>query len=196
MVVAFDFLDVMAWDVALSAVLLGFGALACPYFAKEGRVDEKSRAVRIGFSLALGGSGFYLFLTGIMISLTWPFDMSGGVYNVLFGGVASLGGLVLMAGAACLGFDVSLRPVSYVAFVAGVYAVVDAFAMFSYGLTSSPLMSGLGYLAFAAPAFLSVPAAHLSGRRWRLIFAVFAFVFAVAWMYMAASFTWAHLKPA
>jgi uncharacterized membrane protein len=126
MVMAFDFLDVMAWDVALSGFLLAFGALACPYFGREGRVDEKSRAVRIGFSLALGCAGFYLFLTGIVISFTWPFAMTSGVYNVLFGGVASLGGLVLLAGGACLGLDVSLRPVSYVAFVAGVYAVVDA----------------------------------------------------------------------
>ena len=195
LVLSLDFLDVMAWDVALSAILLAVGSLTLTYDTKERRVEEKSRAIRIGFAIAAGAAGFYLFLAGAVISFIWPFAISGGVYNVLFGGIATLGGLVLLAGSITLAMNVDFRPVTYFAAVVGIYALVDAYAMIIYELTNAPLLSALGYLSFAAPALLSVPSAHFGSKRWRIVFTVFAFLFAAAWMYEAASFSIAHLKP-
>jgi uncharacterized membrane protein len=40
--------------------------------------------------------------------------MSGGIYNVLFGGSASLGGLVIIAFALANYFNYNLRPISYI----------------------------------------------------------------------------------
>jgi putative membrane protein len=196
MVVAFDFLDVMAWDVALSAVLLGVGALALPYDSKEGRVDEKARTMRIGFAVATGAAGFYLFLSGAIIGFTWPFTLASGAYNVLFGGIATIGGLVLLAGSVSLAFNANLKPITYFAAVAGIYGIVDAYGIMFYSLTKEPMLSSLGYLSFVAPALFSVPAAHLASKKWRVVFAAFAFLFAAAWIYQAANFTFAHLKPA
>ncbi len=195
MVLAFDFLDSMAWDVALSAVLLAAGALTLRYNPKEGRVEGASEATRMGFAAASGAAGLYLFLTGLAINFMWPINLSGGVYNVLFGGISALGGLVMLAGAAALAKNLDLRPVTYFAAVVGVYAIIDAAAIFSYGLTKEPLMSALGYLSFAAPAMLSVPLARLNNSKWRFVFAASSVVFAAGWMYQAASFTLAHLKP-
>jgi uncharacterized membrane protein len=185
----------MAWDVALSAVLLALGALTLPYDSKQGHVDESAGHTRMGFAVAAGAAGFYLFLSGIAISFIWPFAITGGVYNILFGGVATLGGLVFLAGAVALARNADLRPVTYFAAVVGVYAMVDAYAIMLYNLTSSPLTSALAYLSFAAPAILSVPLSRLGGKRWRMVFALFAFLFAAAWLIQAASFTLAHLKP-
>jgi uncharacterized membrane protein len=196
MVLAFDFLDVMAWDVCLSAILLGIGAIALPYNSSDHRVEEKARGLRIGFSIAAGVAGFYLALSGIIISYLWPFTIANGVYNVLFGGLATLGGLVLLAGSLALAKNVDLRPITYFATFAGLYAVVDAYAITVYNLTSAPLLAALGYLSFAAPAIFSVPAAQFGNRRWRIVFAGFAFLFAAAWLYQAANFTLAHLNPA
>jgi uncharacterized membrane protein len=196
MVLEFDFLDVMAWDVALTAVLLGIGAIALPYNSQKRQVEDTARDLRIGFAITGGAAGFYLFLSGVAIGFIWPFALSAGVYNVLFGGIAALGGLVTLAGSAALAKNADLRPVTYFAAVTGIYAIVDAYGMIKYNLTSSPFLSALGYLSFAAPAILSVPAAHFEDRRWRLIFAVFAFLFAAAWLYQAANFTLAHLNPA
>jgi len=195
MVLEFDFLDVMAWDVALTAVLLGIAAIALPYNSKKRQVEDTERELRISFAITVGAAGFYLFLSGVAISFIWPFALTSGVYNVLFGGIATLGGLVTLAGSLALAKNVDLRPITYFAAVTGMYAIVDAYAMIKYNLTSSPFLSALGYLSFAAPAILSVPAAHLEDRRWRLIFAVFAFLFAAAWLYQAANFTLAHLNP-
>ncbi len=196
MVLAFDYLDVMAWDVSLSAILLCMGAIMLHYKASSGLVEENTGDSRRGFAIAAGAAGFYLFLSGMVISFSWPFAISSGVYNVLFGGIATLGGLVLLTAAITLFLNANLKPISYFAAVVGLYAFVDAYSMLKYSLTSSPLLSALGYLSFAAPALLSVPATHLANKWWRWLFVLFALLFTVAWLYQAANFTYAHLNPA
>lgn len=195
MVLPFDFLDTMAWDVAISGVLLAVGSIALRYNPSTASIEEESRQLKLGFAVALGVCGFYLFLSGVAISFIWPFAISGGVYNVLFGGIATLGGLVLLAGALALFLNANLRPVTYLAAIAGLYSIVDAYAIVTNGLTSSPLLAALGYLSFAASALLSVPAVHSKSKLWRWLFTVSAFVFAAAWLYQATNFTLAHLQP-
>ena len=195
MVLPLDFLDTMAWDVAASGILLAAASIALPYDSVTGSIEEKNRQLRVGFAVAIGACGLYLFLSGVAISFIWPFTIADGAYNVLFGGIASIGGLVLLGSALALFLNANLRPVAYLAAVTGVYSVVDAYAITINGLTSSPLLAALGYLSFAAPAFLSVPAAHSKSKYWRWLFTVFALVFAAAWLYQAANFTLAHLQP-
>ena len=195
MVLAYDFLDSMAWVVSISGFLLALAAISLRYKPTTASIEEKDMHFRVGFGAAIALCGSYLFLTGLSISFTWPFAISSGVYNILFGGIAALGGLVLLAGAIVLFFNGNPRPVSYFAAAVGFYAIVDAYAIFTYGLTSSPLLSALGYLSFAAPAVLSVPAAHLENKVWKWLFIVFLILFTAAWFYQAANFTFAHLNP-
>jgi uncharacterized membrane protein len=195
MVMSYDFLATMAWDVALSGVLLAVGAIKLHYHSSTASIDEKDSKLQMGFAAAIGACGFYLFISGADISFTWPFTLSGGVYNVLFGGIATLGGLLLLAASLTLFLKADLRFASYFAAVVGLYSVVDAYAIANYALTESPLLAALGYLSFAAPAFLSVPAAHSENKLWRWLFVLFAILFAVAWMYQAANFTLDHLVP-
>lgn len=195
MALPFDYLDSMAWDIVISAVLLGIAAIRLPYKASTDSVEEQGKNRRLGFAAAFGASGLYLFVTGLSISFMWPFPSSGGAYNILFGGVATLGGLALLATSVALFLNGGLSVISYFAIVAGIYTAVDAFAMINYRLTKSPELSALGYLSFTAAAFLSFPATH-SDKKWlRWLFAVFAFLFAIAWLYQAANFTWGHLQP-
>lgn len=200
----FDYLDSMAWDVVISAVLIGIAALRLPYKASSDSVEESGKNLRIGFASALGASGLYLFLTGLAISFQWPFGFpygaqfvspayAGGFYNILFGGIATLGGLTILATSIALFFNAGLSAVSYFAVIAGIYAVVDAVAILNKNYTRSPLVSALGYLSFAVAAFLSVPATHSDNKLLRWVFAVFAFLFALAWLFQAASFTLGHL---
>jgi len=196
MVLPFDYLDSMAWDIVVAAILLGVAAIRLPYKASSGSVEEHGKNLRVGLAVAIGASGLYLFLTGLAISITWPYAaVAGGLYNVLFGGIATLGGLLLLATSAALFFNASLSAVSYFAAVIGLYAVVDALAMVTYNLTSSPLLAALGYLSFAVTTFLSVPAFHSDNKWLRWLFAIFSFLFAIAWLYQASQFTWGHLKP-
>lgn len=195
MVLPFDYLDTMAWDIVISAVLLAVAAIRLPYKASSDSVEAEGRNLRIGLAVAIGASGLYLFITGLAISFTWPYGMSGGVYNILFGGAASLGGLLLLATSVALLLNGGLSAVSYFAVVVGLYIVVDAIAMVNYQLTKEPELSALAYLSSAAAAFLSVPATHSDNKWLRRVFAIFAFLFAIAWLYQATHFTWGHLEP-
>jgi uncharacterized membrane protein len=195
MVLSHDFLATMAWDVAASGVLLAVGAIKLHYHSSTASIDEKDSKLQTGFAAAIGACGFYLFIAGADISFTWPFTLSGGVYNVLFGGIATLGGLLLLAVSLALFLKGDLRPAAYFAAVVGLYSVVDAYAIVHYALTNAPLLAALGYLSFAAPAFLSVPATHSENKLWRWLFVLSAVLFAAAWMYQAANFTLDHLVP-
>lgn len=200
---AFDFLDSMAWDIAVAAVLIGVAALRLPYKASSDSVEEGNRKLRTGFAAAIGASGLYLFIAGLAISFMWPFQAIvtiGGspvnvlsAYNVLFGGIATVGGLVLLATAVALFLNGGLSAVSYFALVGGIYAVVDAIAIINKNYTKTPLVAVLGYLSFAVAAFLSVPATHSDNKMLRWLFAIFAFLFAIAWLFQAANFTLGHL---
>jgi uncharacterized membrane protein len=191
----FDYLDSMMWSIAASGILLGIAALRLRYKASSDSFEEEPKNVIRGLGVALGGNGLYLFLTGISISLNWQFTSNGGIYNILFGGASTLGGLVLLSVAAALFLKGGLQGASYFAFVLGIYLIVDAYSIFMYNLTSDPTKSGLLYLAPAAALILSVPATHIQNRYARWIFAIFAFLFAVAWLYFGYTVTPSHLKP-
>jgi uncharacterized membrane protein len=195
MVQPIDFLDTMAWSVAVSALLLAVGSLTLPYDTESSSIKENAKGLRYGFAIAAGALGLYMFISGISIGVLWPFTFSGGLYNVLFGGIATIGGLILLALSATLFFNANPRPLSYLAAVGGLYAVIDAVAILYHGHTLVPVVSALSYLSFAATAFLSVPATHTKSKLWLRLFAASAFVFAAVWLFQAVNFTWSHLLP-
>jgi uncharacterized membrane protein len=191
----FDILDSMMWSIVAAAVLLGVGGLRLPYKASTGSVEREGEGERVGLAIALGATGVYLFITGVFISVRWPFSPAGGVYNVLYGGSASLAGLVLLSISAALFFNNGLKVVSYFAVVLGSYLVVDAVSIFRYALTTNPPLSIVYFLAPAVASFLSVPAMHTDNKWLRRLFAIVAFLFALLWLYNAANTTLGHLAP-
>jgi uncharacterized membrane protein len=203
MVQPFDYLDSMAWNIVISSVLLGIALLKLRYNAKTDSIEDGDKKTRIGFAFALGAAGFYQLITGLAISFTWPFGtpygaqfqtpFTGGQFNVLFGGIATLGGLLLIAVALAMYFNGGFSVVTYFAAVAGIYGLVDAAAILIKNYTKNPLVSALGFIAFAVAAFVSVPAAHSNNVNIRRIAAVFAFLFAIVWAFEAVSFTLSHL---
>lgn len=190
-----DYLDSMAWDVAISAVLIGVAALRLPYKASSDSVEEGGKNLRMGLAGAIGLTGLYLFIAGLGIGFVWSFPTtsSGANYNVLFGGVSALSGLALIATSLALFFNGGMQAVSYLAAVVGIYAVIDAYSMVKVSLTSTPMLAALSFLAFSVTAFLSVPATHTDNKWLRRLFAVVAFLFAIAWIYEAANITLGHL---
>jgi len=196
MVLAFDYLDSMMWSIATSGVLLGIAALRLPYKASSDSIEEKGKNLSTGLAISLGANGLYLFITGLAHYFQWPYGaISGGVYNVLFGGAAALGGLVLLSISASLFLQRGLQASSYFALVVGLYLIIDAYSIWNYKLTSNPTLSALLYLAPAAALIFSVPSTHTDNKRLRWLFAIFAFLFAIAWLYFAYNVTTGHLKP-
>ncbi len=200
MVLAFDYLDSMMWSIAASGLILAVAALRLRYNASTDSFDETQKNLGRGLGAALGMNALYLFLTGLSIGFLWPYTSSGGLYNVLFGGVAVLGGLVLLSVATAMFLGHGLQATSYFAVVLGIYLIVDAYSILYYTtgttrITSNPPLSALLYLAPAAALIFSVPATHIQNKWARRVFAVFAILFAIGWLYFAANVTFGHLKP-
>ncbi len=194
MVPPFDYLDSMMWALAAIGTVVGIMAIKLPFKASTGTVEDKFSSTR-GFAIALGVPGFYLFIMGLSISFIWPFDFAGGVYNVLFGGSAAIGGLVALAVSIALFLNADLRPITYFAAIVGLYLLVASNAILTYGLTREPAMSAIWYVLSAIPTFLSVPAFHTDNKKLRILFAIFAFLFAVAWLFEGVNVTIGHLAP-
>lgn len=200
MVLAFDYLDSMMWSIAASGVILAVAMLRLRYNASSDSFDEDQKNLARGLGVALGASASYLFITGLSIGFLWPFASSGGLYNVLFGGVAVLGGLLLSTVAAALFLGRGLQACSYFGFVLGLYLIVDAYSILHYTtgtvkITSNPMLSALLYLAPSAALLFSVPATHINNKWFRWVFAVLVFLFAIGWLYFAMNVTFTHLAP-
>ena len=185
-------LDAMAWVIGANAVILAIAALKLPYKASKGSVDEEAKNQRIGYSLALGAGGLFLVLNGLFIMWSGTF---ADHYTVMFGGVATLGGLVVFAGALALYLNISLSVISYFAGIIGAYVATAAYAILDYGLTRNPNLATLGYLSAAGALVFSIPAVHVEGKWARVLFAIFALLFAVAWLYQGFEFTHGHMDP-
>lgn len=200
MVLAFDYLDSMMWSIVASGIILGVAALRLRYKASTDSFDEEQKNLARGLGVALGVNGFYLFITGLSIGFLWPFTTSGGLYNVLFGGVAVLGGLLLLSVASAMFLGHGLQASSYFALVLGLYLIVDAYSILYYStrtvkITRDPTLSAMLYLAPAAALIFSVPATHIDNKWVRRLFAVLAFLFAIGWLYFALNVTFGHLAP-
>jgi uncharacterized membrane protein len=191
---ALDYLDSMMWSIAASGVILGVAALRLRYKASTDSIDEEQKNISTGLGVALGATGLYLFLTSMAISFgIFPSGLPR--YNILFGGVGALGGLVLLSVAAALFLRRGLQACSYFAAVLGVYLVSDAWSVWTYGMTSDPTKTTLVYLAPAVALLLSPFAVHFQNKWSRYVWAIFAFLFAAAWLYFAATTTPSHLHP-
>lgn len=189
-----DALDATAWTVGITGIILAIAFLRLPYDASKDQFEETNKH-RIGFAFTFAALGFFLFLYGIMIIAIWPFAaIAGGIYNVLFGGIHTLAGLLLIVLAAAIYFNTGLKPVSYFAFVVALYAINDAIGILSYRLTRTPEISAIAYLLFGITAMLSVPLTHINNKAVRYLFIIVAAIFGLLWIYLAFNFTLGHLQ--
>jgi uncharacterized membrane protein len=186
----------MAWSIVASGIIVAVAAFRLRYDTSTDSFEEANKNVARGLGIALGTTGFYLFLTGITISFMAQFAQT---YNILFGGVATLAGLVIMSLAAVFYLGHGLQAVSYFGFVVGLYLAIDAVAIFSTRnsttakLTSDPLEATLLYLASAGVLLWTPFAAHIKSKYARWVFGILAFLFAMAWLYFAYNTTLTHL---
>ncbi len=190
-----DFLDGMMWALSAGGALIGIGALRLHIKQADDAVEEPDRPAAKGYSIMIGLIGIFLFITGLSISLLWPFNFGGGVYNVLFGGPAAVGGLLLIGTAAALILGNGLREISYAAAVTGIYLLVDGVAILKYTLTTAPTEAALLYGGLGVASILSLPAFTLKAKAWKYLFAAVVLVSSIGWLIFAANASLSHLQP-
>lgn len=185
-----DYLDSMAWSIVASGILVAIAAFRLRYNASTDSYEEANKNVAKGLGISLGATGFYIFLTGIGICFMAQFSQT---YNILFGGAASLAGLVVIVAATAIYRGHGLQAASYFGFVVGLYLATDAIGIHINSLTSAPLESTILYLAPAVVLIFSPFATHINSKYVRWAFGILAFLFAIGWLYFAYSTTLTHL---
>jgi len=111
--------------------------------------------------------GMVALAIGLFTEFTWPYLLSDGLgsYNIFFGDVFSLFGMVLIVYAIVAFYGLKLEYAGLFGFVAGIitawygyWGYTTLTSSGTFGLTKDPLETFLLYGAFAAAGFFSLPA--------------------------------------
>jgi putative membrane protein len=137
-------------------------------------------------------SGLVALTTGMHEIFTWPIP---GSYNIPFGEMSVLFGVILFFGAVALLREWDLLSLGIYATFAGAASIILGIRLYSLKMTSDPLVASGGFVLTGLIAFLSLPLYYLRKYRWVRILATVALAGAAAiWASFAALGYWAHLE--
>jgi putative membrane protein len=175
-----DYVALMLVNLAASLVLLAVFVLKF--------LETDGRRMAAGFLL----TGFIAAITGLYMIFTWPLPSS---YNIAFGELyVMFGAAVFVLGLALLyGWD--LLPIAIFGAFAGVAAVVVGVRILQRGMTDSPPLAALGFVATGLSAILSLPLyAARTSRALKVIVVILALGAAVIWAFTGFGSYWKHLE--
>jgi putative membrane protein len=182
-----DFLPLML--VSMTA-----GLFMLAYYVYQGIGAENTKRWVPGFTM----TGFIAVVTGLRMIFTWSLS---GSYNIAFGEMSVLFGVLFLGAALALWKGWEMRTVSIYAFFAGAAAIVVGARIISLGMTKSPVVSGIGFILtglgglFAWLCCLAEPILSLStNRTLRAIGAIVLIVAAAIWAFTGYVAYWDHLE--
>ncbi|MEM3670540.1 MAG: DUF981 family protein, partial [Thermoprotei archaeon] len=183
----------MLWITGISAVLLAvyFGRHLWPGVTPtsgknigEAPVGEQAeKQWNSSFAVVLGALGLVGLVQGLWMMDTWPLV---GSYNILFGEVFTAYSLILLAGAYIVIKGYSLKALSYMAGLVGIWGLVDAYGILSLNMTSEPIIAAGLYAAGGLAGILSVPVVHRPSRASAAALVLFLALFALAALFLGA----------
>jgi putative membrane protein len=182
-----DFLTLMLVSMTAGLFLLA-------YYVYRGIGAENAKQWVPGFAM----TGFIAVVTGLRMIFTWPLS---GSYNIAFGEMSVLFGVLFLGAALALWKGWEMRTVSIYAFFAGLAAIVVGARVISLGMTKSPVVSGIGFILtglgglFAWLCCLAEPILSLrTNRTLRAIGAIVLIVAAAIWAFTGYAAYWDHLE--
>lgn len=131
-------------------------------------------------------------ICGLHMTFNWPII---GAYNMAFGEMSVLFGVLFLGAALAFGKGWDLLPVAIYAFFAGLAAIAVGIKMAKLGMTQTPQVTATGYVLTGVAGICTLPALYL--RRYRLVLVVGAIVLGLAaliWFRTALLGYWAHLE--
>ncbi len=180
--------------LTLMLVNMTAGLFVLAYYVYRGIGAENTKRWVPGFAM----TGFIAVVAGLRMTFTWPLS---GSYNIAFGEMSVLFGMLFLGAALALWKGWEMRTVSIYAFFAGLAAVVVGARVISLGMTKSPVVSGIGFILtglgglFAWLCCLAEPILSLrTNRILRAIGALVLIVAAVIWAFTGYAAYWDHLE--
>ncbi len=163
------FIDDLGFVVALilaGAVVLTFASIRSFWHLLRNDPD-RVRATIKSSAIPSGIIGAVALSMGLFTEFTWPYLLSDGLgsYNIFFGDVTALFGMVMLVYAIVGYFGLKLEYAGVFGFVSGVitawygyWGYTTLTASGTFGLTKDPLETFLLYGAYAAAGVFSLPA--------------------------------------
>jgi putative membrane protein len=153
-----------------------------------GRLIEKDpKKIIPGFLL----TGAIALIAGFRMVFEWPLP---GPYNIIYGELSVLfGGFLFMAGLA-VAFGWDLLTIGVYALFGGAVSALLGVRILVSGMTSEPLVAGLGFIVTGGTAILTLPGLAFPKLKWlRILVAIGALGSAVIWILVGFPAYWAHI---
>jgi putative membrane protein len=175
-----DFLPLLLVNMAAGLFLL-----ACYAFG------ERVRTNRPQWAPAFGITGLIAAIGGFYIIFNFPLP---GPFNVAFGEMSVLLGLLFLGGSWSVSRAWSLKPLAIYSLFAGAAAVLIGVAHIKMGLTQTPLLAGIGFILTGAAGVLFGPAIWVSFLNWlRWLIGIGLIIASGIWAVIAGFAYWNHL---
>lgn len=176
-----DYVPLMLVNMAAGLLILAW------YVAWAPEGDEQKRWVP-GFAMV----GLIATVCGFHMIWVWPLP---GSYNVAFGEMTLLLGILFLGAALALACGYGLRTVGIYAAVAGFMAVVVGVRMYQLNMTNAPLLSSIGFVLTGGAGVLMLPT--ICWRRNPVLRAACTLCLvgaAAIWIFTATLGYWGHLS--
>ncbi len=135
--------------------------------------------------------GMIAAICGFAMTFSWPLPKP---YNVAFGETSILLGFLFLTAAWSLANGWELLPLGIYAFFAGLTGVLIGIRIIDLGLTSSPLISGLGFILTGSGGVFAAAVLLDRRRKWlRIVGAVVLIAAALIWARTGYLAYWVHL---
>ncbi len=135
--------------------------------------------------------GLIAAVCGFAMTFSWPLPKP---YNTAFGETSILLGLLFLAAAWSLAKGWELLPLGIYAFFAGLTGMLIGIRIINLGLTSSPLVSGLGFILTGSGGVFAAAVLINRHKKWLRIVGVAVLVAAaLIWTRTAFLAYWVHL---
>ncbi|MCL4400376.1 MAG: DUF981 domain-containing protein [Candidatus Parvarchaeota archaeon] len=141
------------FTLAFAAFTLAY-LMTDAYFAyREDKMDIKNSLNSLSIPIMLIGA--YLLVVGVVSQFTWFLP---GAYDILFFDPIVAFGLVLVAGAVAIRYNVKLRYVGFLSLLFGAMAIWYGISGYNLGLTKAPLEFLALFTLFGAAGIMTFPA--------------------------------------
>lgn len=176
-----DYISLMLINMVAGFVLLA----AFVYFDLDGKHSKR-------WIPGFGMTGAIAIATGLHTVCNWILP---GSYNIAFGELSVLFGIIFLGASVALAQGWELYTVTIYAFFAGLAAIVIGVRIINLGMTKVPLLSGVGFILSGLGGVLAAPALYWNlNARLRLIGAVILLLAALIWAFNGYQAYWDHLE--
>ncbi len=187
------FIDDLALElitlVMVSGLVVYLTGLTYLEYRKSGPENVES-TLRLGM-FPLGFLGAVIVVLGLWQEMVWPFPATSSLYNIAFGDVYLVFGIILLAVALTIAFKQKLQIVGFFALLGGIMAIYYGSIIYSEGLTKSPLGTLAMYTSFGIAGIFTYPATYAydsmaEGKRPGMGYGVMLIIFWLFFIFAAA----------